>query len=155
MGEILKIALKMKKQPTLREEVSLNLAVASAILKNRFEKMVEPFGITSSQYNVLRILRGVYPEGHPRCEIITRMVDRAPDITRLIDRLEKQGMVKRDRTNEDRRKSITKITEKGIKVLTDTQPLIDREHKELTKKLTDDDCRELSRLTEKLYEELI
>jgi DNA-binding MarR family transcriptional regulator len=155
MGEILKIALKMKKQPSLREEVSLNLAVASAILKNRFEKIVELFGITGSQYNVLRILKGVYPEGHPRCEIIIRMVDRAPDITRLIDRLEKQGMVKRDRTNEDRRKSITKITEKGLKVVNDLQPLVDKEHKELTKKLTDEDCKEISRLAEKLYEELI
>src|SRR5512140_3127714 len=99
MGEVLKRWLKMNRQPSAREEVSLNLGVASNILKNRFEKMLAPFRITGTQYNVLRILKGVHPEGHPRCEIMHRMVERAPDITRLIDRLEKQGLVLRDRTN--------------------------------------------------------
>lgn len=155
MGEILKNTLKMKRQPALREEVSLNLAVAASVLRDRFEKISEPFGITASQYNVLRILRGVHPEGHPRCEIIRRMVDRAPDITRLIDRLEKQGLVKRDRTNEDRRKSITKITEKGLKLIIELQPFIDKEHKDMTKSLTDKECSMLSELTEKLYANLV
>ncbi len=152
MSEILKRVLKMKRQPTVREEVSLNLSVAFSMLKKRFENIMEPFGITASQYNVLRILRGA-PEGHPRCEIIVRMIDRAPDITRLIDRLEKSGLVKRDRTNEDRRKSITKITDKGLKLVSDIQPMIDKVHKEFTGKLTDEQCRELSKLVEKLYKE--
>ena len=154
MGEILNNTLMMKKKPTLREEVSLNLAVASSILRDRFEKISVPFGITASQYNVLRILKGIHPEGHPRCEVIKRMVDRAPDITRLIDRLEKQGLVKRDRISEDRRKSITVITEKGLKLVSDIQPLIDKEHRELTKGLNDTECTELSKLIEKLYEKL-
>lgn len=155
MGEILNNTLMMKKKPTLREEVSLNLAVASSILRDRFEKISVPFGITASQYNVLRILKGIHPEGHPRCEVIKRMVDRAPDITRLIDRLEKQGLVKRDRINEDRRKSITVITEKGLKLVSDIQPFIDKEHRELTKGLNDAECAELSRLIEKMYENLL
>ena len=92
MSEILKRTLKMNRTPTAREEVGLNLAVAFSFLKTRFENIIEPFGITASQYNVLRILKGA-PEGHPRCEIIVRMIDRAPDITRLIDRLEKSGLV--------------------------------------------------------------
>ena len=152
MSEILKRALKMKRQPTIREEVSLNLGVAFSILKKKLEKILDPFGITASQYNVLRILKGA-PEGHPRCEIIVRMIDRAPDITRLIDRLEKSGLVKRDRTNEDRRKSITIITEKGLKLVSDIQPFIDKVHKEFTGKLSEEECKELSILVEKLYEE--
>lgn len=141
----------MNRQPSAREEVNLNLGVASNILKNRFEKILAPFAITGTQYNVLRILKGVSPEGHPRCEIMQRMMDRAPDITRLIDRLEKQGLVLRDRTNEDRRMSITKITEKGLKLINEVQPLIEKEHKEITKNLTETECKELSVLIEKLY----
>ena len=152
MSEILKRTLKMNRTPTAREEVGLNLAVAFSFLKTRFENIIEPFGITASQYNVLRILKGA-PEGHPRCEIIVRMIDRAPDITRLIDRLEKSGLVKRDRTNEDRRKSITKITDKGLKLVSDIQPLIDKVHKEFTGKLSEEECKELSKLAEKLYED--
>ena len=48
---------------------------------------------------MLRILRGVYPEGHPRCEIAQRMVERAPDVTRLVDRLQSQGLVRRNRSS--------------------------------------------------------
>jgi DNA-binding MarR family transcriptional regulator len=155
MGEILKNMLKMKRQPPVREELSLNLAVGASILRSKFEKLAEQYKITGSQYNVLRILKGVYPQGHPRCEIILRMVDKAPDITRLIDRLEKQDLVKRDRTSEDRRMSITVITEKGLKLLSDIQPAVDKAHREMTKGLTDGECKELSMLIEKLYRNLV
>lgn len=117
MGEALKKWLKMSKDLPVREEVGLNLRVAVALLDSKFDKQIEPYGITTAQYNVLRILKGVYPEGHARCEIASRMVERASDVTRIIDRLEKQGLVERDRTNEDRRISITRITEKGIEIL--------------------------------------
>jgi DNA-binding MarR family transcriptional regulator len=152
MGEVLKKRLKMKIDPPVRVEVSLNLNIASKILENRFDRLISKFGITTAQYNVLRILKGVYPNGHPRCDIGTRMMDVAPDITRLIDRLEKQGLVVRDRTNEDRRMSITKLTEKGLKFLNEIQPIIDNEHRKITKNLTDAECRKLSRLLEKFYE---
>src|SRR6187549_2673367 len=102
MGEALKKWLKMTKELELREEVDLNLRVAVTLLDERFDKIISPFKITPAQYNVLRILKGVYPEGHARCEIAIRMIERASDITRIIDRLEKQNLVVRDRTNEDR-----------------------------------------------------
>ena len=151
MGEILKKRLKMKKDVPAREEVSLNLKVASSMLSNRMDKLIAGYGITGSQYNVLRILKGVYPDGHPRCEIAVRMIEIAPDITRLIDRLEKQGLVTRDRTQEDRRMSITKLTEKGLKLVEEIKPIIDKEHKNATKNLTEDECRKLSYLLEKMY----
>jgi len=151
MGEVLKKRLKQNKNIPVREELDLNLQIAANILESRFEKMISKFGITASQYNVLRILNGVYPEGHPRCEIAIRMLEIAPDITRLIDRLEKQELVVRDRTKEDRRMSITKITAKGLKLVGEIQPYIEEEHKKATKNLTNDECRELSRLVEKLY----
>ena len=152
MGEVLKIRLKQKKDIPVREELDLNLQIAANILDSRFEKLISKFGITAPQYNVLRILKGVSPEGHPRCEIASRMLEIAPDITRLIDRLEKQGLVVRDRTKEDRRMSITKITAKGLKLVDEIQPHIEDEHKKATKNLSNDECRELSRLVEKLYD---
>lgn len=155
MGEVLKKRLKQKKDIPLREEVNLNIWVASALLEDRFEKLISKFGITGSQYNVLRILKGVYPEGHPRCGISTRMIEKAPDITRLIDRLEKQGLVKRDKSNLDRRMSITRITEKGLKVVEEITPPLNKEHKKITKDLTNRECRELSRLVEKLYRNMV
>ena len=153
MGEILKKRLKMKKELPAREVLNLNLRIASNVLANRFEKLISKFGISTSQYNVLRILRGVYPDGHPRCEIAVRMMEIAPDITRLIDRLEKQGFVVRDRTSEDRRMSITKLSEKGLKLMDEIQPVIDKEHKRSTKNLSEEECRNLSLLLEKLYNE--
>ncbi len=155
MGEALKKWLKMTKELELREEADLNLRVAVTLLDERFDRMITPFKITGAQYNVLRILKGVYPEGHARCEIATRMIERASDITRIIDRLEKQDLVVRDRTNEDRRISITRITEKGIELVDKLKPLVEKEHLENTKGLTDDECRQLSVLLEKLYKDKI
>lgn len=151
MGEGLKKRLNMKGDIPLREEMDLNLRIASSVLEGRFEKIIEPFGITGSQYNILRILKGVYPEGHARCEIAGRMIERSPDITRLIDRLEKQGLVERDRDTEDRRMSITKITAEGLKIVNELKPLVEKEHKVITANLTNNECEQLSALLEKLY----
>lgn len=155
MGEILKKRLKQKKEMPLREEVELNIRVASAIMEGNLDEMISQFGITGAQYNVLRILKGVHPEGHPRCDIAKRMINKAPDITRLIDRLEKQDLVKRDRTKEDRRMSITRITSKGLKLMEEIAPFVEESHKEMTKNLTNDECRELSMLVEKLYKDKV
>ncbi len=151
MGEALKKWLKMTKEIPVREEVDLNLRVAVALLDGRFDKMIEPYGITGAQYNVLRILKGVSPKGHARCEIASRMIERASDITRIIDRLEKQGLVERDRTNEDRRISVTRITEKGVEMVDKIKPLIEKEHALNTHNLTKSECKQLSNLLEKLY----
>lgn len=154
MGENLQKRLKMTKQPPLREEVALNLAIAASYFSGKIEKILSEFGISGAQYNVLRILKGVYPEGHARCAIAVRMIERSPDITRIIDRLEKQGFVERIRTEEDRRMSITKITQIGIDVIDKVNPLISKEHVEATNNLTDEECRLLSELTEKLYKDM-
>ncbi|MCC6866671.1 MAG: MarR family transcriptional regulator [Ignavibacteria bacterium] len=155
MGEAIKKWLKMSKNLPVREELNLNLRISVTMLNTRFDKLFEEFGITEVQYNVLRILKGVYPNGHARCEIASRMIERASDITRIIDRLEKQGLVERDRTTEDRRISITKITEKGIEIVNKLKPVIDKEHSEFTSKLNDNECKKLSELIEKLYSNMI
>jgi DNA-binding MarR family transcriptional regulator len=155
MGEYIKKWLKLTRELNIREEVDINLRIAVTLMTARFDKLIEPFGITGSQYNVLRILKGVYPDGHARCAIATRMIERASDITRIIDRLEKQELVERDRNEEDRRMSITRITKKGISLVDEITPLIESEHKKVTNNLTEHECKELSNLLEKLYKDMV
>lgn len=155
MGKILKKRLKMNRNPGPKEEALLNIHIASSFVRSYTEKVFSKHRITDSQYNVLRILKGVYPQGHPRCEIIIRMIDRAPDITRLIDRLEKNGLAARDRSAEDRRHSITRITKNGLKLLEDLQPEFEKLMKTLNVNLTDSEWKTLSYLTEKIYENYV
>ena len=145
----------MNRDPEPREEALLNIHVASTFVRGSGEKVFAKYGITDSQYNVLRILKGINPNGHPRCEIIVRMIDKAPDITRLIDRLEKNGLVARVRDGSDRRLSITKITKKGLKLLSDIQPEIEKLMRSLKIDLTDSEWKKLSALAEKIYENYV
>src|SRR4051794_14034498 len=99
-------------------EAAVNLMLAAAWATDRLEQALAPVGISHVQYNVLRILRGVHPGGHPRCEIAARMIDRAPDVTRIIDRLERRQLVERARDPEDARRSVSRITRAGMDTLT-------------------------------------
>jgi DNA-binding MarR family transcriptional regulator len=128
------------------QEALLSLLVAANTLNDLMDELCEMYRITRPQYNVLRILRGVHPEGHARCEIARRMIDRAPDVTRLVDRLQARGLVKRFRGNDDQRQTITSITAKGLKLLARMQPEIDAAVGARLRNLSDEDCRELSRL---------
>jgi len=151
MGKALRERIKQYKFESPLQEALLNLMVAADSINYQTEKVCARFGITPPLYNVLRILRGVHPEGHPRCEISQRMVERAPDVTRLIDKLEQQGLVERNREGEDKRMSISRITDRGLKLLQKMQPEIQRIHEGLMRRLTDSECDQLSTLLEKLY----
>ena len=154
MGEILNKRLKQKKFESTEQEALLNIFVASNHLKSKIEGASSTVGITSSQYNVLRILKGKYPDGYPRSEIIVRMIDPAPDVTRIIDRLIKQGLVERYTLNTDRRLSLTKITKEGLKALKKVKPRIDSQYLLISKKLNKTERKQLSNLLEKIYADL-
>jgi DNA-binding MarR family transcriptional regulator len=151
MGEVLQHRLKQARFRSVEQEAMLNLIVAASYMLNYLERICNEFGITQPQYNVLRILRGAYPGGHSRCEVIERMVDRAPDVTRLIDRLERQGLVARERSSDDRRLSITRITGKGLELLERMQPTIDDVEVMIASRLTPEECAAISAGCEKLY----
>ena len=151
MGEGLKRRIKQKEFANPAQEAMLNLIVAAGHVRNLLEQRCQEFGISQPQYNVLRILRGAYPQGYPRCEVIQRMVERAPDVTRLIDRLEQQGLVRRERSPYDRRLSITRITEQGLELLDRMQPSISDVHDYVKDRLSERECGDLSRLCELLY----
>ncbi|MFC4640407.1 MarR family winged helix-turn-helix transcriptional regulator [Deinococcus hohokamensis] len=98
---------------SLEEEAALNLARTVTLLEDRGAEFLREHGLTTSQYNVLRILRGAGDAGLGRNEIGERMLSRAPDITRLLDRMEAAGLVKRERSTTDRRCVPTVLTEQG------------------------------------------
>src|SRR5699024_6815149 len=117
--------------------------------------LLKESGLTRGQYNVLRILGGVYPEGHARSEIINRMVEPAPDVTRLIDRLADGGYVERHRCEEDARKSIATITEKGLEMVEQIRPKLEAHAETIGGYLTKDEFKKLSELCEKIYAERV
>lgn len=151
MGDTLIKRLQLSRLPGPTQEAALNLLVASGHLRDRIEALCEPHGLTESQYNLLRILRGGQPEGYARCEIAQRLVERAPDVTRLIDRLERRGLVVRDRSSTDRRRSVTRITDKGLRKLEAMEPVIRELDRWLETRLNLRDRKELSRILELLY----
>jgi DNA-binding MarR family transcriptional regulator len=152
MTEALSRRLKQSRFISLQQEALLSLGVAAGVLNTMVDAVCERHGLTRPQYNVLRILRGVHPEGHPRCEIAIRMIERAPDITRLVDRLQAQGLVRRSRSGQDQRQAITRITPKGLKLLDTIQPDLDASTDKFLNKLGDAECRELSRLCALIFE---
>ena len=100
-----------------RQEGAIAIVRTADVLKRRFSRLIEPHGISGQQYNVLRILRGAHPEPLPVLTIAERMIEQAPGITRLLDRLERKGLVKRERCAHDRRQVLCQITKKGLALL--------------------------------------
>lgn len=102
---------------SLEEEAFLNLLRTANVLSQGLAALLKPAELTPTQYNVLRILRGAGREGLPSGEVGERMVTRDPDVTRLLDRLEKRGLVKRWRDEADRRVVRARITRAGLEVI--------------------------------------
>jgi DNA-binding MarR family transcriptional regulator len=90
---------------------------AADVLRRRGTALLEPYGITVQQFNVLRILRGARPEGLCTLTITKRMIEQTPGITRLIDRLVAKHLVVRERSEEDRRQVWCRITPEGLRLL--------------------------------------
>jgi DNA-binding MarR family transcriptional regulator len=95
----------------------VSLLRTADVVRRAAARVVEPYGITLQQFNVLRILRGAGPDGLPTLEIAARMIEEAPGITRLLDRLEKKALVKRHRCPRDRRRVLCTITSGGLRLL--------------------------------------
>jgi DNA-binding MarR family transcriptional regulator len=98
---------------SLEEEAALNLYRTTQLLADMAETFHRQHGLTPTQYNVLRILRGAGSEGLGRNEIRERLLNRMPDVTRLLDKMEEAGLVWRERSTSDRRCVPTVLTEKG------------------------------------------
>lgn len=152
MGQILRDHIKQTVPFEDRaQEAMLNLFVAAAHVRRRVERACQNYDLQFSHHNVLRILRGAHPGGHPRCEIVERMLDPSPDVTRLIDKLVDRGLVRRSKSPEDRRMTIHTITDEGLALLEELDPEVRAVQKWFDERVSDRDLQHLSRICEGIY----
>lgn len=114
---------------SLEQEVQLNIERTAAVLGHAFADALKPYGITPTQYNALRILRGAGKAGLCRNEVRERLIAQVPDVTRLLDRLEEMKLVERARSTTDRRLVATHITGAGNALLRELDEPIADVHK--------------------------
>jgi DNA-binding MarR family transcriptional regulator len=111
--------------PTRAAEATLGLLRTAAIVEHAQQEALRPFGITGTQYNVLRILRGAGEKGLCGREVGERMITRVPDIPRLLERMEEAGHISRERDADDRRHVIARITVAGLRAIDDASPALE------------------------------
>ena len=133
---------------TPQEETLLNILRTADCLQRAFNRRVREWNITGTQYNVLRILRGAHPGGLTCSAIGDRMITAVPDITRLLARLKALKLVRQQRDPHDRRVVWTRITDSGLDLLRQMDPLIEVVPPELLGHLTTDELAQLTLLLE-------
>lgn len=145
------LKLEIAQEPpfsSVEEEALLNLLRTSDSLHRAFHRKTRGWGLTSTQYNVLRILRGAQPHGLTCSAIGDRMITAEPDITRLLSRLKALKYVRQQRDRHDRRVVWTKITESGLQLLAEMDPVIRQLPVDLLGHLDKAELAELIRLLE-------
>jgi MarR family transcriptional regulator, organic hydroperoxide resistance regulator len=133
---------------SLESEVVLNLMRTADAYARGGESILKLAGLSPNQYNVLRILRGAGEIGMCCREVGERMITRDPDITRLLDRLERRGLVSRSRDRHDRRVIIARITEAGRKILKDLDGPVEEYNRNRLSHMGKADLRRLNELLE-------
>ena len=116
------------------------------VVRRYIGRVLEPYGITPQQFNVLRILRGGGPDGTPTLTIAERMIEEAPGITRLLDRLEAKGMVRRQRCPGDRRQVLCHATPEALDLLGRIDGAMNEADESALGTLSDEDKIQLIRL---------
>lgn len=152
MGEPVAKALKQKTRFANREqEVLLALRLVTARLVDPWERFLKATAdLSTTQYNVLRILRGSHPTRLSCSEIASRMIARDPDITRLVDRLTERKLLDRERSEEDRRVVEVGITARGLELVRDLDPHVNRFPKAMLGGLGQKNLAQLSSLLDQL-----
>jgi DNA-binding MarR family transcriptional regulator len=151
----LRQAIKQRKPfQSLQQEVFLEVLRTGHALVEGLVTLLKPFGLTQPQYNVLRILRGAGAAGLPTGEVGARMVaSREPDVTRLLVRMEHQGLVERERRADNRRFVTARITRRGLTVLKALdQPVLEM-HAAQLRHMTRHELEQLAELLERARRE--
>ena len=131
-----------------REEAYLSVVRTAAVLTHGFADALKEFGVTPTQYNVLRILRGAGEGGLCRNEVRDRLIAQVPDVTRLLDRMEEAGHVARERDETDRRLVATRITSRGLRLLDELERPVAATHQRQLGHMTDAQLKTLIDLLE-------
>jgi DNA-binding MarR family transcriptional regulator len=138
------------------ERVFVSLLRTADALSRAGEVLMKPYGLSATQYNVLRVLRGAGDAGLACSEVGERLISRDPDITRLLDRMESRGLIARARESQDRRVVKTRITEAGLQLLSELDGPVQELHRRQLRHLSARQIQQLSNLLErarKLVEE--
>jgi len=128
------------------QQAQLDIVRTSNLLADALDQLLKPYGITGTQYNVLRILRGEEPDGLCRNAVRERLLSRMPDATRLLARMEQAGLVSRNRSEEDRRHVTTRITDKGQRLVAALDEKVEEEHQGRFGRLSQKQVRKLIKL---------
>jgi DNA-binding MarR family transcriptional regulator len=136
----------------LEDRVFVALIKAADTLALQAEQLFKPSGLSGTQYNVLRILRGAEPQGLACRAIADRMISHDPDITRLLDRMEKRGLITRERQTDDRRVVKTRITAAGLTALKALDAPVHEMHKRQFQHLSATQLKALSNVL-RVFEE--
>jgi DNA-binding MarR family transcriptional regulator len=99
------------------QKAVINILFTSHWLRTHINSFLKPFGLTHEQYNVMRILKGKHPENMCVKDIGARLIEKNSNVPRILDRLERKALIKRQQSKEDRRETITSLTENGLKLL--------------------------------------
>jgi DNA-binding MarR family transcriptional regulator len=135
---------------SIRAAAAISMLRTADVVRRRAVAVIEPFGISLQQYNVLRILRGSAPHPLPTLEIGERLIERTPGVTRLLDRLEEKGLVRRERCADDRRMVHCWITAAGLELLEVMDAPVDAVDEDILREMTDDDVFTLIRLLDQV-----
>jgi len=136
-------------QSSLEEQVVVSLLRTAEALSRWAESVLKPSGLSPTQYNILRILRGAGERGLACGEVGERLISRDPDITRLLDRMESRGWIARARQAEDRRVVKTRITAEGLRILAELDAPVQAFHRRQLRHIPARDLRQLAHLLER------
>lgn len=140
--------IKQSKFKSPHQKAVVNLIFTAGWLYTQNQKIFKPFGITSQQFNILRILKGQYPKTISATEIKLRMLDRNSDVSRLLDRLAIKGLINKQTCPNDKRASDVLITQAGLDILSQ----LDKKQKVIdhVQALSEKEAEELSKLLDKI-----
>jgi DNA-binding MarR family transcriptional regulator len=140
--------IKQPKFKSVHQKAVINLIFTAGWLQGKQQGFFKPYGITSQQFNILRILKGQHPKTISATEIKSRMLDKNSDVSRLLDRLAAKGLINKQTCPNDKRQSDVQITKEGLDILTE----LDKKQKVIdhVQALSEKEADELSNLLDKL-----
>ena len=142
--------IKQSKFENSLQKAIINLFYTSNFIRDRILNILKNYDIQQQHYNVLRIIKGQHPNPISPGYIKEVMIDKGVDLTRLLDKLDKKGLIKRQLCQKNRRKIDINLTKEGIDLLNELKPKFNNLYEQLSKKINEDEAELLSNLLDKL-----
>jgi DNA-binding MarR family transcriptional regulator len=115
-----------------KQKAVVNIMYTAYQVKTRISNVLKDYGLTPEQYNVLRILKGKYPDKMCVKDIAERLIERSSNVPRIVDRLEIKKLVKRSQSGIDRRETVINLAQAGINLLDAVNPVLEESHNHIS-----------------------